>query len=217
MKTNGLQHELRKTLSGNDLAVLRRLIAEGEWETRPAQRVHSLLYESARKERLDKKKKWSRERFTFEYQNEDTDNISLIKKSRRKDCFLQRVSQVSRSECERILAGDIEVLQGGTDPLIFEFYNRIKMGDLREWMLADYTLETFFNPKSDLQMSIESDFQTGLNISDFLNEWHPTIKRTGPVILEVKYGKVLPENIGCFAGSERKTRAFAFASALPGI
>lgn len=217
MKTNGLRHELRKTLSNSDLARLRQLIAEGGWEARPPRRVHSLIYENARNQRLHKKRKWSRERFTIEYHNEDTDNISLVKKSRRKDCYLQRVAPVSRHECERILSGDIEALRKETDPLIFEFYNRIGMGDLREWMLADYTMETFFSLDGEVQVSVESDFQTGLNTNDFLNEWHPVTKRTGPVILEVKYDKALPEMISRFAGSERKAEAFAFASAFPAL
>jgi hypothetical protein len=217
MKINGLRHELRKTLSDSDLAWLRQLVAEGGWEARQPRRVHSLIYENARNQRLDKKRKWNREKFTIEYYNEDADNISLVKKSRRKDCYLQRVSPVSRHECEKILSGDMEVLHGETDPLIFEFYNRIEMGDLREWMLADYTIETFFSPDGKVQVSVESDFQTGLNTNDFLNEWHPVTKRTGPVILEVKYDKTLPEMISRFAGSERKAEAFAFASALPAL
>jgi len=219
MEIRNLRYEVRQAVSDADAGRIRQMLvsAGNGWTAHPAVNIHSLRFERTGNPGPSRKKDTNRESFSFYYTDDEADYISLLKKSRRKDCFLERVSTVSKDECERIIAGDFEFLNGAADPLLFEFYSRLKTGDMRPRMLVDHKRETFTCRGDDALAALKSDFYTGLNTSDFLNDRHPTVKRTGPVILEVKYGKVLPEILSSLARGERKARAFALAWANTGI
>jgi hypothetical protein len=150
--------------------------------------MHSLYFENAT-EQSDKR---GYEKFSIRYLNEDKDSIWLKKKSSNKGLFLERKACISRLDCERLIAGDLEHLSSAEDPLLFEFFNGLKSNKLRSKLLVDCTKETFVLGAGAF-VYVESDFSTGLNVCDFLNERHPTIKRNGQILLEVQYDKYLPE------------------------
>lgn len=219
MEIKNLRNEIKRAVSSADADILRQLFGSAEqgWISTPAKRMYSLRFERKDNLGLDKKRSANRESFTLFYINDDMSNVSLVKKSKRKDSFLERSSVLSKGECERILAGDFACLSGAADPLVFEFYNHLRMGDLHPRILVDFKREVFSSKKAGVQISLESDFYTGFNTSDFFNERHPTIKRTGPVVMEVKYDKVLPEILSRLTGGEKKAKAGSLAWAYPAV
>jgi|GEM_PF-3377201 len=218
MEIKNLRHELRKSVSEADANLLKQWMHDAEqgFTADTIEKVHSLLFEKTDNANMDNKRNGSRENFLLTYSGDGQNTITLVKKSRRKDSFLERDAQISRSECERIIAGDIAFLGGTSDPLLFELFSHLTRGDLRLRMLLDYTKESFRFPGTGTQVALESDFYTGFNTSDFLNDRHPTIQRSGPVILEVKYDKALPEILSRFACGGKPAGKYAFAYAHPG-
>ena len=57
----------------------------------------------------------------------------------------------------------------------------------------DCTRETFMFGPGGICVYLDRDFGTGFNVFDFLNDKHPTIKRTGQIQMRVKYEKYIPE------------------------
>jgi hypothetical protein len=216
MEIKNLRHEVKQSISFSDYRILQQmLVMISQQEETPVreERIHSLCFENEDKG-LQAKKGGSSEKFTIRYQNEDMANLKLVKKTKKKDCSLERSSVLSQRDCQRIIAGDFEFLRGSEDPLLFEFYNHMKQGEIRPKILVDYSRETYIYRPGNVSVTIDSDFSTGFNLSDFLNDRHPTIKRTGQVILEVKYDKYLPEIIARLITSEKNARPgkLAFAA-----
>lgn len=195
MEIKKLKRELKQSISPEDYRILKQALVQmcrdktnpGSVQTETV-RTHSLHFENGFKQPEEKKV----ERFAVRYTGEDRESIRLIKKSRQKGLLLERSACISRLDCEKILAGDLESLNGTEDPLLFEFYANLQSQKLKPKRLVDCTKETFVLGQGTC-ISIESGFSSGSNVFDFLNEKHPTIERSGQIFLKVQYEKYLPE------------------------
>lgn len=205
MEIKNLRHEVKQSISFSDFSILKQMlimISPNDGVQAKEERIHSLCFEHT-EDKGPVKKGGSSEKFTIRYQNEDLANLRLVKKTKKKDCSLERFSSLSMCDCQRVLAGDYEFLRASEDPLLFEFYNHMKQGEIRPKILVDYTRETYIYRPGNVSITMDSDFCTGFNIIDFLNNKHPMIKRTGQVIMEVKYDKYLPEIIARLITAEK--------------
>lgn len=196
MEIKKLQREVKQSISAADYRVLKQalsMICQGGMNqgSMLTARLHNLFFENAIEHPAQKEK--NSEKFVISYANEDKECIRLEKKSKRKDFLLERNACISTHDCAKILAGEFDFLSGNEDPLLFEFYNGLQLNRIRPKILVDCTREMFTFGPGLICVILESDFSTGLNISDFLNEKHPIIKRTGQILLEVKYDRYLPE------------------------
>lgn len=209
MEIKSLRHEVKQSISFSDYSILKQMlimISRQDGAECKGERIHSLCFENTENHEPKVKKGGYSEKFTIRYQNEDLENLKLVKKTKKKDCSLERFAALNRRDCQRIIAGDIEFLRSSEDPLLFEFYNRLKNEDIRAKILVDYTREIFIYRPGNVSVTLDSDFSTGFNINDFLNEKHPTIKRSGQIIMKVKYDKYLPEIIARLITGEKDVR-----------
>lgn len=193
MEIKNLKREIKQSISPDDYRILKQALMhicrdKTNASSMRTARMHCLYFENNLEQPGEKRV----EKFIIRYQGEDKDSIRLEKKSRKRELLLERSACISGLDCERILAGDLDSLSAAEDPLLFEFYGGLKSHKLKPKLLVDSTKETFVLGASAC-VSMESDFSTGLNVSDFLNEKHPTIARTGQILLEVQYEKYLPE------------------------
>lgn len=220
MEIKSLKREVKQSISFSDYKILKQMlmmISQKDGAPGKEQRIHSLCFENMESKVLRSKKDACSEKFTIRYLNEDFANVRLEKKIKKKDCSLERFACLSLRDCQQIVAGDYEFLRGSEDPLLFEFYNHMKAGNIRPKILVDYTRETFAYKPGNVSVTLDSDFSTGFNLNDFLNEKHPTIKRTGQIVMKVKYDRYLPEIINRLITSEKDFKPQKLVLAAFGI
>ena len=206
MEIKNIRREVKQSISFSDYKILKQMlmmISQKDGAPGKEERIHSLCFENMEGTGSKSKKDASSEKFTIRYLNEDLANIRLEKKIKKKDCSLERTAGLSLHDCQQIVAGDCEFLRGSEDPLLFEFYNHMKQGNIRPKILIDYTRENYIYKPGNVSVTLDSDFSTGFNINDFLNDKHPTIKRTGQIVMKVKYDRYLPEIINRLITSEK--------------
>ena len=122
MEIKKLRREIKQSISNSDYRIIRQALMDVcqnrmNPSSMQTERMHSLFFEYS--DGMENQKEKNSEKFVLRYSNEDKTAIRLEKKSRRKDFLLERSACISRRDCERIIAGDIEFLNGSEDPLLF--------------------------------------------------------------------------------------------------
>ena len=84
-----------------------------------------------------------REKFRIRYYNGDTSVINLEKKSRLNGLGTKFSARLTKDEVYRIIAGDIEFMRDSEDPLLPEFYCKMKYQQLRPKTIVDYEREPY--------------------------------------------------------------------------
>ena len=94
----------------------------------------------------------------------------------------------------RLLAGDTDFLLESGDPLLIEFYSKLRGELLMPRTIVTYAREAFVYEPGNVRITIDRDLRTGLASTDFLNAglWHAPVS-DGLAVLEVKYDAFLPE------------------------
>lgn len=139
----------------------------------------------------------NREKFRIRYYNNTTSLIKLEKKSKINGLCQKNTVIITEEECKMLLSGEIKWLLHSGNPLLIEFYSKIKNQLLKPKTVVDYIREAYtFNP-GNIRITMDSDIKSGLFSKDFFNLSLPTIEASpmGQVILEVKYDDFLPEII----------------------
>ncbi len=153
------------------------------------------LYDKALREKIDGVN--LREKFRIRYYNGDLSYISLQKKSRINGLGSKFQEQITASEAQSILDGDIGWMAEASDrPLVQEFYSKIRAQGLRPATIVDYTREPYVYRPGNVRVTFDYDIRTALRRTDFLDPDCPTIPAGDPVILlEVKWDDFLPDII----------------------
>ena len=137
-----------------------------------------------------------REKFRIRYYNNDTSFINLEKKSKVNGLETKYSAQITRTEAQRIVNGDYEFLRDLRQPLLQEFYCKIRNQGLKPRTIVDYTREPFIYEPGNVRVTFDYNIRTGLMCTDFLNPNCVTIPAGDPiVIMEVKWDEFLPSII----------------------
>lgn len=209
------RHEWKHQITEADRLVLRsRLDAvanRDEHSQNGLYRIRSLyfddLWDTALREKLDGVNK--REKFRIRCYNHSYDLIRLEKKCKLNGLCEKISAPVTRTQAERLLAGDLDWMEQG-DPLIRELRCKMNWG-LAPKTLVDYTREAWVYAPGNVRVTLDYDIRTGLNSRDFLDPDCPTIPAGEPaIILEVKWDEYLPDIIRDLVWLEGR-RAAAFS------
>lgn len=137
-----------------------------------------------------------REKFRIRYYNHDTGLIHLEKKSKHAGLCNKQKTELTVSEAQRIVDGDLNWMLPSNQVLIREFYSKMQTQQLRPKTIVDYTREPFVYAPGNVRVTIDYDVRTGLGCTDFLNPNCPTVPAgDASVILEVKWDEFLPDII----------------------
>ena len=137
-----------------------------------------------------------REKFRIRFYNGDTSFIVLEKKSKINNLCGKESVRLTEEEAQKIADGDIGWLLSREEPLLIEFYSKMKSQILRPKTIVDYTREPFWFGPGNVRVTIDHDIRTGEFRTDFLNPETLTIPAgESPIILEVKWDEFLPDII----------------------
>ena len=158
-------------------------------------RVRSLYFDNlqdkALREKLDSVSQ--REKFRIRFYNEDTSYIRLEKKTKDHGLGVKRSAALSREECQRILAGDIQWLRDREDPLLVEFYGKMQFQQLKPKTIVDYLRYPFTYDLGNVRITLDTDIRTGLYSKDLFRRNLPLVSAGREfIVLEVKYDEFLP-------------------------
>ena len=196
-----LRHELKHSINHREDLVLsqrlRKLFAHDK-NAGPGgtYRVTSLYfdtpYDSALREKIDGVNR--REKFRLRYYGMDTSFIRLEKKYKVNGLCGKRSARLDAGAARRLLAGDTDFLLESGDPLLIEFYSKLRGELLMPRTIVTYAREAFVYEPGNVRITIDRDLRTGLASTDFLNAglWHAPVS-DGLAVLEVKYDAFLPE------------------------
>lgn len=160
-------------------------------------KIRSLYFDTlsdrALKEKIDGVN--MREKFRLRYYNGDLSFIRLEKKTKINGLCLKESVPVNVETVRAISEGDFGKLLNSGEPLLDEFYTKIKCG-LAPKTIVDYTREPFVFEPGNVRVTLDYDIRTGIKNTDFLNTDSVTVSvEDSPIILEVKWDEYLPDII----------------------
>lgn len=160
-------------------------------------KIRSLYFDTlsdrALKEKIDGVN--MREKFRLRYYNGDLSFIRLEKKTKINGLCLKESVPVNVETVRAISEGDFGKLLNSGEPLLDEFYTKIKCG-LAPKTIVDYTREPFVFAPGNVRVTLDYDIRTGIKNTDFLNTDSVTVSvEDSPIILEVKWDEYLPDII----------------------
>lgn len=102
---------------------------------------------------------------------------------------------LNREEANRIIDGDVTFLANSKSQLLKCFYLEYRRNLLRPVVLVDYFREAYVHPVGDFRVTFDIGLRTGLGPVSFFDHNASTIgiREEPGVILEIKFGSVLPE------------------------
>ena len=135
-----------------------------------------------------------REKFRIRYYGQDTSFIRLEKKIKIHGLCAKYSARLTESQVRLLLQGHIGFLMESENPLLLEFYSKIRGQLLAPKTIVTYDREAFLYPPGNVRVTIDRDLRTGLTSHDFLNpkRCHAGVSDQLSV-LEIKYDAFLPE------------------------
>ena len=139
----------------------------------------------------------NREKFRIRLYNLDADYIRLEKKSKRNGLCNKRSAKLTREQTQRILDGDLAWLADSEEPLLVEFYSKLRFQRLKPKTLVDYWREAYIYPYGNVRITFDSNLRTGLYSTGLFDANLPTLSigEPGVLLMEVKYDNFLPDII----------------------
>ncbi|MGI6607444.1 MAG: polyphosphate polymerase domain-containing protein [Erysipelotrichaceae bacterium] len=200
-QTLKLRHELKHNINKHDDLILtsrlRKLfVHDPNAGSHGSYRVSSLYfdtpYDKALKQKIDGVNR--REKFRLRYYGKNTSFIRLEKKIKINGMCGKHSVQVTKTQVEQILNGDIDFLLDSNHPLLIELYSKMKGQLLEPKTIVTYDREAFIYKPGNVRITIDRNLRTGLDKTDFLNFelFHVPVDE-GLAVFEVKYDAFLPE------------------------
>lgn len=205
MREGGFRHELKyeigdlqyRTLRSRVRAVMRadpHAGAEGTY------RIRSVYFDNYNDRALREKRDGIplREKFRLRYYNDDFSFITLEKKVKDGNICQKLHARVTKSECRRLLAGDLSFMREHPAVLVRELYIKMRSQMLRPRVLVSYIREPYIYEAGNVRVTFDSQIRTTLYHQTFLEETVTDIsamEQPQNRVLEVKFDAFLPEVI----------------------
>lgn len=196
------RHEVKYRISCSDMLALRsRLSAVMQRDPHAIDGkyfIRSLYFDNnenkALREKIDGVNR--REKFRIRTYNNDTSLIKLEKKSKINGLCLKESTLVTEEQVSALLKKDYSWMTKSKNPLLCEFYSKIKSQRLQPATIVDYTREPFVFKAGNVRVTLDYNIRTGIKNTDFLNSERVTVPSgDSPVILEVKWDEFLPDAV----------------------
>ena len=196
-----LRHELKHSINFQDALILASRLEklfrhDANADSHGIYRVSSLYfdtpYDKALRQKLDGVD--CREKFRLRYYGADTSFIRLEKKFKSKGLCGKHSARVTEEQVKRILAGDIDFLLESGNPLLLEFYSKLRGQLLGPRTIVTYEREAFLYEPGNVRITIDRNLRSASGNSNFLDpELYHIPVADGLSVLEVKYDEFLPE------------------------
>ena len=151
-----------------------------------------------------------REKFRMRLYNADSSLIMLEKKSKLKGLCYKTSARVSRDICVEVLNGDYSSLVQSEEPILVEFYAKLKYQQLRPRTIVEYWREAYKLKPGNVRVTLDHHMRTSNQPEHFLSSSYPGFPLVNAYILEVKYDQFLPEVVRALTAlSSRPTVSFS--------
>ena len=195
------RHELKHLVTPAEDAVLasrlgRLLPRDSHAGETGKYRVNSLYfdtpYDSALREKIDGVNR--REKFRLRYYGADTSFLRLEKKYKINGLCGKRSARLPRAEAEALLSGEHGFLLESDDPLLLEFYSKLRGNGLAPRTVVCYDREAFAYAPGNVRVTLDRNIRTGRSALEFFRPERFALRPLeGCTMLEVKYDAFLPE------------------------
>ena len=200
-KKVGLRHEYKHSINAREDRILafrlRKLFPHDKnADSHGIYRVSSLYfdtpYDKALRQKTDGENR--REKFRLRYYNRDLSFIRLEKKFKVGGLCGKYSAALTRQQAEDILRGKLDFLLASGDPLLTEFYSKVKGQLLRPRTVVVYDREAFLFEPGNVRITLDRNLRAGQRWADFLTPGQFGLDvGEGRTVLEVKYDEFLPE------------------------
>lgn len=203
MSKHGLRHELKHIINQSDyLSLLPRLKAVAKLDPHAAEtgsyHIRSLYFDNTGDKALLEKINGvtDREKFRIRFYNFDNTLIKLEKKSKIHGLCRKTAATLSKEQCEKIIAGQLDWMMTSEDQLIKELYAKMLHHQLLPRTLVDYIREPYYYEPGGVRITIDRNIRTGVYSTAFFDKCTPTLSVPGnEMLLEIKYDAFLPDVI----------------------
>ena len=196
-----MRHEMKHQISpAEDLVLsrrLRQLFAHDNYAGEDGTYLVTSLYfdtpyDDAVREKLAGVSR--REKFRLRYYGEDTSFIRLEKKFKHNGLCGKRSARLSAAQAQELIEGEYDFLLESKDPLLAEFYSKLRGKALRPKTIVRYSREAFLYEPGNVRITLDRNLASGLGSVNFLQPDTFYMRASEPLtILEIKYDAFLPE------------------------
>ena len=152
----------------------------------------------------------NREKFRLRLYNGNFSLILLEKKSKSNGLCYKNSAPISAEVCEDVINGDYSSLNQPDQPLLVEFYAKLKYQQLRPRTIVEYTREAYIMNAGKVRVTLDHHIRTSNQPAFFLSSSYPGFSLPDACILEVKYDQFLPEVVRSITAlSSRPTTSFS--------
>lgn len=196
------RHELKQEITYADMLVLRQrltAIMQQDSHTRDGKyEIRSLYFDNLNDKALHEKIDGVniREKFRIRYYNGDTSLIRLEKKSKMNGLCRKESISLTKEQTEFIINGNYDWMMERKEPLLQEFYIKIRHVGLRPKTIVDYTREPYVFYPGNVRLTLDYNIRTGLSNTEFLDNSCITVPlANNPILLEIKWDEYMPDII----------------------
>lgn len=139
----------------------------------------------------------SRKKYRIRIYN-NSDAVIRLECKHKEGQYINKTSAVlSRSETERIIAGDVSFLRDRKEAVSLDFYRECIINGMRPAVIVDYEREPFVYPYGDVRITFDLHVRAGLYTDNLFDSRIPVaeVMEPGRLIMEVKFTEYLPEMI----------------------
>lgn len=138
-----------------------------------------------------------REKFRIRTYDSAATVIKLEKKVKNNTVGYKESALLTREECRSILEGSWEFLKDRPEMVCRELYCKMSTGLFKPKTIVQYEREAYIWNPGRVRITIDSNLQTGLSSTDFLNFSIPLtpVVDHNTAILELKYDDFFPSHI----------------------
>ena len=137
-----------------------------------------------------------REKYRLRIYDSSTSVIRLEKKVKNNNVGYKESALLTLNECQSLLKQEFYFLKNRSEMVCRQLYVKMKTGLFTPKVIVQYNREAYFWEPGRIRITIDSDLQTGLSSTDFLNPKVPLTRAAdNQAILEIKYNSYLPSHI----------------------
>lgn len=135
-----------------------------------------------------------RQKFRVRIYNYSDSVIQLERKIKVDSYILKQSAPLTRSEYDRLMAGDVLFLQYSSHELLRVFYYEYMSNIMRPRVIVDYDREPYVMEAGDVRVTFDKNVRAGMENFDIFNPDLATaeVLEPGKLVMEVKYTDFLP-------------------------
>lgn len=199
-----LRHELKFRLDPMQYQVLKKNVStvlspDPHMGSAGCYQVKNLYFDDFRNSAFFEKQAGvaRRKKYRLRIYNNSDSVIKFERKTKFDHYILKESTKLTRSEADRIIAGDIDFLDDSESKLLKEFALECKRNLMRPVVVLEYKREAYVHPVGNVRITFDSELRTGLGLTSFFdcNTCTMSAINANEVILEIKYNEVIPRHI----------------------